>query len=265
MLTYDEYGNPGPTNTGRYQYTGQTWLADASLYHYKNRAYNPRLMRFMQADPIGHSGGMNLYAYVGGDPVNYGDPWGLSRLVNQVPHDPPPPTDCDAFGTICGKRIRLASLWEALADSIRDENRRVLRNAAYVGFDVGEVGVSNLQPRVDEGEQPFCPIDFTPHGESKGQNPRHSGYGYNTDLPGGYNDAVAVFTGLSRLAGDTSTRVSPQFGRADILMRSYPTGIQLRRSVRDGRWRIDIPANTFQLTEPETIHFTGGEGNICPT
>ncbi|MGX6647261.1 hypothetical protein ACWCOP_04895 [Maricaulaceae bacterium MS644] len=38
-LTYDEYGNPGPTNTGRYQYTGQTWLSDAGLYHYKK----PRL------------------------------------------------------------------------------------------------------------------------------------------------------------------------------------------------------------------------------
>lgn len=84
VLTYDEYGNPGPTNTGRYQYTGQTWLADAGVYHYKNRAYHPGLMRFLQTDPIGHSGGINLYAYVGGDPVNYTDPWGLTADVITV-------------------------------------------------------------------------------------------------------------------------------------------------------------------------------------
>jgi len=74
---------PGPTNTGRYQYTGQTWLSDAGLYHYKNRAYHPGLMRFMQTDPIGHSGGINLYAYVGGDPVNATDPWGLACFTNR--------------------------------------------------------------------------------------------------------------------------------------------------------------------------------------
>lgn len=35
--------------------------------------------RFLQPDPIGYQAGTNLYAYVGGDPVNFVDPLGLSR------------------------------------------------------------------------------------------------------------------------------------------------------------------------------------------
>jgi RHS repeat-associated protein len=75
--TYDEYGIPRSTNVGRFQYTGQTWLAELGLYYYKARIYSPTLGRFLQTDPTGLGGGMNLYGYAAGDPSNLSDSTGL--------------------------------------------------------------------------------------------------------------------------------------------------------------------------------------------
>jgi len=74
---YDEYGVPQSTNLGKFGYTGQTWLPEVSLWHYKARAYRPDIGRFMQTDRIGYRAGMNMCVYVGNDPVNWSDPLGL--------------------------------------------------------------------------------------------------------------------------------------------------------------------------------------------
>jgi RHS repeat-associated protein len=63
-------GNP-------YGFTARRLDPESMLMHYRWRAYNPTLKRFMQRDPLGYIGGPSLYEYVTGNPLRYLDPWGL--------------------------------------------------------------------------------------------------------------------------------------------------------------------------------------------
>jgi len=77
--TYDPFGKvivSGETSDNPFQYTGRE-NDGTGLYYYRARYYNAELQRFISEDPIGLSGGINKYAYVGNQPINKIDPHGL--------------------------------------------------------------------------------------------------------------------------------------------------------------------------------------------
>ena len=97
--TYDSYGNKiasTGTSDNAYGFTGQQQFGEAdSLVFLRARYYEPRVGRFISRDPLGvdpagsqnnpfdpikqYEDGMNLYEYVGNNPIMDRDPFGLRR------------------------------------------------------------------------------------------------------------------------------------------------------------------------------------------
>ncbi|MDR3414385.1 MAG: RHS repeat-associated core domain-containing protein, partial [Formivibrio sp.] len=79
---YDSFGNTlgiwGPLGTvNTYRFSSKEVDLRTGQYYYGYRYYEPNLQRWLNQDPIGEAGGINLYRMVGNNPINYVDPLGL--------------------------------------------------------------------------------------------------------------------------------------------------------------------------------------------
>ena len=86
---YDSFGNItymlDPNFIQPYTYTSREYDPESGLYFYRARYYDAKIGRFISKDPIGLEGGINLYAYVGNNPLNSTDPSGLFEYKQGVP------------------------------------------------------------------------------------------------------------------------------------------------------------------------------------
>src|SRR3989338_1217913 len=83
-----------------YAWTGREYDIESGFYYLRNRYYDPRTGRFITKDPIGFTGGdVNVYGYVGNNPVNWVDPWGLleCKIGPDIPKNPFISQDANKF------------------------------------------------------------------------------------------------------------------------------------------------------------------------
>jgi RHS repeat-associated protein len=96
QYTFDPFGtttSSGATSSNALQFTGRE-NDGTGWYYYRARYYMPQVGHFVAEDPIEFLGGINLYAYAGGNPIRYEDPLGWSPKESRKE---PCPTCVDMF------------------------------------------------------------------------------------------------------------------------------------------------------------------------
>ncbi|MDB6065219.1 MAG: repeat protein, partial [Pedosphaera sp.] len=80
---YDPFGKPlgrwgQMADINHYRFSGQEVHPNSGLYYYGFRFYEPNFQRWLNHDPLGEAGGINLYGFVSNDPLNRIDLYGLA-------------------------------------------------------------------------------------------------------------------------------------------------------------------------------------------
>lgn len=90
FYAYSAYGETavlGPDGGNSLQYTGRENDGTGQQFN-RGRYYDPVLKRWLNEDPIGIAGGLNLYAYAANNPTSFRDPFGLDVTITFFPGFP---------------------------------------------------------------------------------------------------------------------------------------------------------------------------------
>jgi RHS repeat-associated protein len=95
-----------------YRFSSKEQMPNSGLYYYGFRFYDPLTQRWLNRDPMGEEGGINLYAFVNNSPLDWIDPDGESGVAIPLPTwaapKTPNPVNCAfAAGALAGTGLCL--------------------------------------------------------------------------------------------------------------------------------------------------------------
>jgi RHS repeat-associated protein len=101
--TFDSFGKLTASTgsvTNPFRYTGREFDSETGLYYDRARYYDPTSGHFISEDPVGFHAGIDFYNYVGNDPAQWIDPYGLDKCKKSCGLKKPP--EYNVSGTIRG-------------------------------------------------------------------------------------------------------------------------------------------------------------------
>ncbi len=140
--------NNNPSGAGVFnfdlRFPGQIVMAETGLYYNYFRDYDPATGRYVQSDPIGLSGGLSTYNYVGADPLTFADPLGLAKCTYSITKHT---MSCSSNGGDSTVIVGPDGVWSGMGDQCRNN----LACAKY--DDVGPVPPGEYRMNRDDREK----------------------------------------------------------------------------------------------------------------
>ena len=201
---YDGFGNAlevsgSAAQENSHRFSTKELHAPSGLYYYGFRFYSPALERWINRDPIGEKGGLNLYTFVDNNPINFVDNKGFVAI--QVHFIPAVFGDAQDGGQIAHAYILV---WETECDE--DGVPRAVGNPTFFrgGWEPrgSKRGKVSLNPK-DRDER-----IHTTYGEFSRQNPQALDWGPSRQIPDIMNivndcrSADEILKRLKKLADD---------------------------------------------------------------
>jgi RHS repeat-associated protein len=169
--------NQNPASLGVFAYNlrfpGQYFDAETGLHYNYFRDYNPQTGRYIESDPIGLSGGLNTFGYVGGNPISLIDPLGLSAWDDTITIPIPIPVpipgtsgagNSDSGGYVSDSRGRTERSAERPDRSTRSKEKECspdkpdCRKAS--DWELKQAGIDPHEYKTEHGAEPWSRYDI---------------------------------------------------------------------------------------------------------